>query len=137
MLKTYQGACHCGRIRFSVMADIDHVRICDCSICHQCGALIFRVEDHQLHHITPLSDAALYQWGTNTARDYFCKTCGILPFRRPRQASPEETARGSIPFTGWAVNARCLAGLDTSSLSIRQIYGSQLSLPEGIENPNK
>lgn len=129
MMKTYQGACHCGRIRFSVTADIDHVRVCDCSICQQRGALIFRVEQHQLHHLTPLSDAALYEWGTGTGKDYFCKTCGILPFRRPRQVTPDEAARGSVAFTGWAVNVRCLKQIDIAKLPVRAVLGSQLSLP--------
>ncbi|MFT7596166.1 MAG: hypothetical protein ACI8R4_003500 [Paracoccaceae bacterium] len=138
MLKTYQGACHYGRIRFSVTADIDHVRVCDCSICHQRGALIFRVANHQLRHLTPLADAALYEWGTGTAKDYFCKTCGILPFRRPRQTTPEEISKGRPAFTGWAVNARCLAGLDTSTLAIRHVYASRLPLPEGTaRNPQQ
>jgi len=130
MLKTYQGACHCGRIRFSVTADIDHLRVCDCSICHQRGALIFRVEDHQLRHLTPLSDVALYEWGTGTAKDYFCKTCGILPFRRPRQVTPKEMSKGHPTFSGWAVNVRCLQGFDPASVPIRTIQGSQLQLPD-------
>jgi hypothetical protein len=28
MKRTYQGSCHCGRIKFEVEADLDHVRIC-------------------------------------------------------------------------------------------------------------
>jgi len=71
----WQGACHCRRTRFTVAADIDHTRICDCSICHQRGALIFRVKEDALKLLTPLDDLALYQWGTGTAKDYFCKTC--------------------------------------------------------------
>jgi len=126
----WQGACHCGRTRFEITADIDHVRICDCSICHQRGALIFRVEEHQFHLLTPLSDLALYEWGTGTAKDYFCKTCGILPFRRPRKVTAEESAEsGRAVFNGWAVNARCLSGLDTSRLAVRRIHASQLPLP--------
>jgi len=81
---TWQGSCHCGRTRFQITADIDHIRICDCSICYQRGALNFRVEESQFQLLTPLSDLALYEWGTGTAKDYFCKTCGILPFRRTK-----------------------------------------------------
>lgn len=131
-LSNWQGACHCGRTRFQITADIDHIRICDCSICHQRGALIFRVEEHQFQMLTPLVDLALYEWGTGTAKDYFCKTCGILPFRRPRKMTPEETSRsGRAIFQGWAVNARCLAGLVTSVLPVRHIHGKSLGLPQG------
>ena len=31
MKQTYQGSCHCGTVRFEVEADLDHVRVCDCS----------------------------------------------------------------------------------------------------------
>lgn len=123
----WQGACHCRRTRFEVHAEIDHTRICDCSICHQRGALIFRVAEDALKLLTPLDDLALYEWGTGTAKDYFCKTCGILPFRRPRTITPEEQA--AAEFSGWAINLRCIDGLETLKLPIRQIRGHELALP--------
>ena len=49
-------------------------------------ALNHRVEESQLRIYTPLEDLCLYQWHTKTAKDYFCPVCGILPFRRPRDA---------------------------------------------------
>lgn len=128
-LQTYEGSCHCGRVRFRLSAEIDHKRICNCSVCHKRGALIFRVEEDQLEHLTPLEDLAVYTWGTGTARDYFCKSCGILPFRRSRHNTPEETAKGIPEFTGWAVNLRCLDGFDPSDLLIRHIDGLALPLP--------
>lgn len=127
--KTYQGACHCGRTRFTVTAHIDHVRVCDCTICHHRGALIFRVEQDQITFQTPLDDLALYEWGTGTAKDYFCKTCGILPFRRPRHNSSAELKSGRKNFEGWAINTRCLKGFDPASVPVRQIHASQLPLP--------
>ncbi len=123
----WQGACHCRRTRFEVHAEIDHARICDCSICHQRGALIFRVAEDALKLMTSLDDLALYQWGTGSAKDYFCKTCGILPFRRPRAISAEEQT--AEKFSGWAVNLRCIEGLATIKLPIRQIRGHELALP--------
>ena len=53
MLKTYQGSCHCGKTKFEVDADLDHVRVCDCSICRRRGALLHRVEAHRLRVLTP------------------------------------------------------------------------------------
>ncbi len=86
MKKTWAGRCHCGFVRFSVQADITHIRICDCSICHMRGALIYRVPEDALQLDTPLAALTLYEWGSHTAKDYFCPTCGILPFRRPGPA---------------------------------------------------
>ena len=59
MLKTYQGSCHCGRIKFEVDADIDHVRVCDCSICRRRGALIYRVPLDCLRLLVPLEEMSL------------------------------------------------------------------------------
>ena len=130
MKRTYQGACHCGAVKFEVDADIDHVRVCDCSICSKRGALNFRVPARDLRFITPLSALSLYQWGTFTARDYFCPTCGILPFRKPREATERERAEGAGPDDEtWAVNVRCLAGIDAAALPIRRVHGSRLPLP--------
>ena len=131
MKRTYRGACHCGRFRFEVVADIDHVRVCDCSICHMRGALNFRVPEDAVRLVTPLSELTLYQWGTMTAEDYFCPVCGILPLRRPRTRHPSESPRPGQPaaFDGWAVNTRCLEGFDTDSVPQKRVHGSRLPVP--------
>lgn len=51
------------------------------------------------------------------ARDYICPVCGILGFRRPRLG------------TGvWAVNVRCLEGVDVDKVEVRKVFGKQLSV---------
>ena len=115
MKQTYSGSCHCGNVKFEVDADLDHVRVCDCSICKKRGALNFRVEDGDVRVLTPLKEMSLYQWHTKTAKDYFCPTCGILPFRRPRTA----------PHL-WTINVRCLDGVDAESIPVGRVTGSQL-----------
>ena len=115
MQQTYQGSCHCGRVRFEVDADLDHVRVCDCSICRRRGALNHRVDPSCFRLLTPLDDLSLYTFHTHVARDYFCPTCGILPFRRPRTA-PDV----------WTINVRCLEGVDLDSIPIKRVYGSRL-----------
>jgi hypothetical protein len=125
-MTTYRGSCHCGRVRFEVDADIDHVRVCDCSICYRRGALNFRVPKEALRLLTSWDVVSVYQWGTRTAKDYFCPVCGILPFRRPSDPAPHELNEGVQPFDGWAVNIRCLDGVDAASLPIKKIYGSRI-----------
>jgi hypothetical protein len=112
-------------------ADIDHVLVSDCSICHKRGALNFPVPSEDVRLITPLSKLTLYKWGTMTAEDYFCPVCGILPLRRPRtrHSSEQEAAKGLAPFDGWAVNTRCLDGFDVGLVPERAVYGSRLPLP--------
>src|SRR6185295_16828207 len=125
-MKTYRGSCQCGRVRFEVDLDLDHVRVCDCSICRKRGALNHRVEESQLRLLTSLADLTLYQWHTRTAEDYFCPTCGILPFRRPRHRTSGEIADGMPAFSGWAVNVRCLEGVELDAIPIRHVYASRL-----------
>ncbi len=126
MEKTYQGACHCGRVKFEVVADIEQVRVCDCSVCKKRGALIYRVEEQNIRFNTPLGDLTLYKWGTFTGKDYFCPVCGIMPFRRPSTPTATELAGGVKPFDGWAVNTRCLEGFDIASVPKVEISGSKI-----------
>ena len=125
-MKTYRGSCHCGRVRFEVDCELDHVRSCDCSICRKRGALIHRVDAERFRLLTPIEDLTLYQWHTRTAEDYFCPTCGILPFRRPRHRTPEETAEGRPEFSGWSINVRCLEGVDLDGIPVKHVHGSRL-----------
>ncbi|HEY2068655.1 MAG TPA: GFA family protein [Rhizomicrobium sp.] len=116
MDQTYSGSCHCGRVRFEIDTELDHVRVCDCSICRRRGALLHRVDPDRFRLLTALEDMTLYTFNTHTARDCFCPTCGILPFRRPRTA-PE----------AWSVNVRCLDNVDIDSIPVKRVYGSRLS----------
>ena len=117
MKKTYRGRCHCGKVRFEVDADLDHVRVCDCSICRARGALNHRVNESDIRVLTPLAELSVYEWNTKIAKDYFCPVCGILPFRRPRNGADI-----------WTVNVRCLEGVDLDAIPIRRVFGSALSL---------
>lgn len=116
MNTTHQGSCHCGAVKFEVDIDLDHVRVCDCSICRRRGALIHRVSEECFRLLTPLEEMTLYQFNTMTAKDYFCAKCGILPFRRPR-TGPEF----------WSINVRCLENVDIDAIPIEKVYGSRLS----------
>jgi len=121
MKRTYRGSCHCGRVQFEIDADLDHVRVCDCSICRRRSALIHRVNGDCFRLLTPLEDLTLYQWNTNTAKDYFCPVCGILPFRRPRTGSDK-----------WGINVRCLPEVDLSAINIKYVRGSKLDNEHGV-----
>ncbi|GAB3471499.1 hypothetical protein GCM10027398_22250 [Azotobacter salinestris] len=92
------------------------------------GALNVRVPKENLRLLTPWENLSLYQWGSRTAKDYFCPQCGILPFRRPSDPTPQELGEGVPPFDGWAVNVRCLKGIDFHSLPVRRIHGSRIRL---------
>ena len=120
MKETYRGSCHCGKVRFEVDADLDHVRSCDCSICRRRGALLHRVGSDAFRLLTPIEELSVYQWNTRIAQDYFCPVCGILPFRRPRTA-PDL----------WSVNVRCLIDVDLARVPIKHVHGSKLDVVPG------
>jgi len=128
MERSVRGSCHCGLVKFEVTANIDHVRVCDCSICLKRGALIHRVPESSLILHTPLEKMTPYRWGRMSGVDYFCPVCGILPFRRPSQPTESERQQGVEPFDGWAINARCLEDIDLNGIPKNQIYGSRIKI---------
>jgi hypothetical protein len=113
MLQTHQGSCHCGRVTFEVRAKLDYVVDCNCSLCRRKGALWHGVADSNLRTLTGEADLVLYEFNTKTAKHYFCRHCGIHPFIRPR-----------IDPSAWAVNVRCLDGVDLSTMEVRLFDGA-------------
>ena len=96
-METMTGGCHCGRVRFRVTADLDRVTECNCSICSRKGFLHLIVPPEQFDLISGKDDLADYRFNTNTARHWFCKTCGVHSFYVPR-SDPDKID----------VNVRCL-----------------------------
>lgn len=89
---------------------------------------MFRVPDAALRLLTPIENLTTYRWGSFTAVDYFCPTCGILPFRKPSQPTQAELQAGIRPFHGWAINTRCLEGFMPDTLPTVLVLGSRLAI---------
>ncbi len=115
MKQDYDGCCHCGSIRFKVFLDLDDAVICDCSICTKKGSIVVRVEEADFDLLSPISELSLYTFNKHIAKHYFCPVCGIHTFSRPR----------SYPEL-WAINVRCLDGVDVASVDPRRVPGSKL-----------
>jgi hypothetical protein len=111
-MQTHKGSCHCGRVTFEVDGSVGMAIECNCSICHMKGAIWHGTDNAHFRILSGEADLGVYQFGTMTARHYFCKECGISPFSRPR-----------IAPTRWVVNLRCIDGVDLSSLEIRPFDG--------------
>jgi hypothetical protein len=120
----YTTSCHCGGVRFEVIADIDHVRVCDCSIRRGRGTLNYRVPRENLRLLTGWESLTLYEWGSRTVKDYFRHADPCIPTYW--QSVPQELRGGAAPFDEWAVNVRCLDGLDLDSIPIERIFGSEI-----------
>ena len=108
-MKTMQGGCHCGRVRFKVTADLDRVTYCNCSMCSKKGFLHLIVPPEQFELLSGKDDLTTYTFNTGVAKHTFCKTCGIHPFYVPR-SDPDKID----------VNARCLDDVDLDGAHGRQ-----------------
>jgi len=112
MLKTYDGGCHCGRVRFRVTGDLDDTVYCNCSLCGMKGFLHLIVPPQQFECTSGEAELSTYQFGSKTARHTFCRVCGVHPFYVPR-SDPDKID----------VNVRCLDGVDMTSLSPKPFDG--------------
>jgi len=112
MMKTYEGGCHCGRVRFRVTGDLDETVDCNCSLCGMKGFLHLIVPPQRFECISGESELTTYQFGTKTAKHTFCRVCGVHPFYVPR-SDPDKID----------VNVRCLDGVDAATLSPRLFDG--------------
>jgi len=112
MPKTYEGGCHCGRVRFRVTAELTRVTRCNCSLCTKKGFLHLIVPPEQFELLSGRDDLATYRFNTGTARHTFCKVCGIQPFYTPR-SDPDKID----------VNVRCLDDIDLTAITVRPFDG--------------
>lgn len=105
MLQTYEGGCHCGRVRFRVIADLARVSECNCSICTKKGFLHHVVPRERFELLSGKDELTTYQFNTMTAKHTFCRTCGIHAFYVGR-SDPDKID----------VNVRCLDGVDLAEI---------------------
>jgi hypothetical protein len=95
---THHGGCHCGRVRFEVVAPAQLQALeSNCSICRKSGFLHLIVPARDFRLLSGEGDLADYRFNTGTAVHRFCRHCGIKSFYVPR-SHPD----------GIDVNVRCL-----------------------------
>jgi hypothetical protein len=111
-MPSWTGGCHCDRVRFRVMADLDGVTDCNCSVCTKKGFLHLIVPPEQFELLSGADDIATYQFNTGTAKHMFCRQCGIHPFYVPR-SDPDKID----------VNVRCLDDVNIAALTIQPFDG--------------
>ena len=111
-MATYDGGCHCGRVRFQVTAALGRVVRCNCSICAMKGFLHLIVPRERFQLLAGADELAEYRFNTGVAKHQFCRTCGIHPFYVPR-SDPDKID----------VNVRCLTNVDADALPAEAFDG--------------
>ncbi len=111
----HSGGCHCGRVRFEVMAPAKlQVTDCNCSMCSKAGYLHLIVPADRFKLVAGSDVLKTYSFNTQTAKHLFCSICGIKSFYVPR-SHPD----------GFSVNARCLDEGTVEGMTISQTNGRE------------
>jgi hypothetical protein len=99
---TFNGACHCGAVRFTVTLTqgFASARRCTCSICRMRGAVAVSSTPAEFQLTEGKDQLATYRFNTGTAEHHFCRTCGIYTHHK-RRSNPHELG----------VNVACLEGV--------------------------
>ncbi|WP_159804364.1 GFA family protein [Litoreibacter roseus] len=113
-------SCHCGavEITFTMKDDWSDARRCDCSLCRRVKPAALSSDVDALEVIRGQDTLKLYQFGTKTARHYFCGICGTHTHHQ-RRSNPSEMG----------VNVGCIVGADPRSA------GDALWV-DGVRHPN-
>jgi hypothetical protein len=115
--RTYEGGCHCGRVRYEVTTDLERVMQCNCSICSKRGHLLTFVPAEQFRLRSGEESLSDYRFNHEVIHHLFCAHCGVGSFSHG-------TPPGAKSMV--AINVRCLDGVDPGSLSPLPFDGKSL-----------
>jgi hypothetical protein len=115
--KTYQGGCHCGRVRYEVTGDFSQGFDCNCSICMKRGALWGFVKAPQFKLLQGDDALTDYQFGKKKIHHLFCQSCGVGSFSRGLAPNGDET---------FAINLNCIDDIDVAALKQTPFDGKNL-----------
>jgi hypothetical protein len=109
MLKTYQGSCHCGAIKFEADLDLEQSTYrCNCSICRRNRFWPAVAREAGFRLLKGEAELTQYLFNTKKNQHYFCKHCGVRPF-----GIGTETPIGKM----YGINLGCLEGVSEEELS--------------------
>lgn len=113
MLKTYQGSCHCGAVRFEADIDLSAGTVgCNCSICIKPRFWAAVVQPAAFRLLAGEGELTRYQFNTKRDEHFFCRLCGMRPF-----------GTGNSPRWGrfYGVNVGCLDNASDAELAAAPI----------------
>ncbi|MDC0192226.1 GFA family protein [Alphaproteobacteria bacterium] len=98
----YNVSCHCGKVKLLIETDLKILKQCNCSICKRKNAKMNILPKEAIVSISGEENLSTYQFGTNVAKHYFCKNCGIYTHHQ-RKSDPN----------GIGVNIGCIDDIDS------------------------
>lgn len=119
MTTAIHASCHCGAVTFRVkLTDgLQTARRCTCSYCRMRGAIAVSANLDGIEILSGSDTLTLYQFGTMTARHYFCSICGIYTHHQ-RRSNPEQ----------YGVNVACLEGVSPFDFA-------EVPVSDGVHHP--
>lgn len=115
MMVTHAGGCHCGRVRFEVLAPATlETADCNCSICSMLGYLHLIVPADRFTLISGRDALTTYTFNTRVAQHHFCANCGVKSFYVPR-SHPDCIS----------VNVRCIEAGTIESVTVIPFDGRE------------
>ena len=100
----YIGTCHCKSVEIEVETDLSIIKQCNCSMCKRKNAKMNILPKENLKVTKGEDNLSVYQFGTNVAKHFFCKICGIYTHHQ-RKSDPN----------GIGVNIGCFDEVDSFS----------------------
>lgn len=115
----HRASCHCGAVvlELDLPDGIVDPRCCDCSICRRKGAIVASVPLSGIRIVKGREALKLYQFGTHTAKHYFCSHCGIYTHHQ-RRSNPQQ----------YGYNVGCLEGVNPFEIE-------DVRVSDGVNHP--
>ena len=113
-MKTYQGSCHCGAVKYEVEGDFTEGMKCNCSHCSRKGFLLAFVPEAQFKLLSGEDNLTTYQFNKKHIDHRFCKTCGVQSFARGHDGNGNYMV---------SINLKCLENFDTDLVKVTNFNG--------------
>ncbi len=122
---TFNGACHCGAVRFTVTLTegFASARRCTCSICRMRGAVAVTSTPNAFRLTDGEDQLATYRFNTKTAEHHFCRNCGIYTHHK-RRSAPNQLG----------VNVACLEGVSPFDIQEVIVFDGSRHPADNIEH---